>query len=56
MSYFPGMLLGYCLNESEIISAAFVITGIIFAFTYYMHLIIIIIINYFWKICSTTMQ
>ena len=37
MSCFPGMFLGYCLNESPIISAAFVITGIIFAFTFYMH-------------------
>jgi hypothetical protein len=51
------MLLGYCLNGTEIISAAFVIAGIIFAFTFHMHrIIIIIIINYFWKICNTTKQ
>jgi len=56
MSCSPGMFVRYGLNESEIIAAAYVITGTIFAFTFDMNRIIIIIINYFWKICNTTKQ
>ena len=56
-SCFPGMLLTYFVNDSEIVPVAPVITGITFVFTFHMHMIIIIIviliiISYMQGICT----
>ena len=36
ISWFPGMLLGYCLSDFEMVPVAYVITGITFASTFHM--------------------
>ena len=33
---FPGMLLGYCLRDFEMIPVALIITGVTFALTFHM--------------------
>ena len=42
MSCFPGMLLTYFLNDSEIVPVAPVITGITFVFTFHMRRISVV--------------
>ena len=37
ISWFPGMLLRYCMSDFEIVPIAPVITGINFAFIFHMH-------------------
>ena len=44
ISYFPGVLLTYFLNEFEIVPVAPIIAGISFVFTFHMRCISIIII------------
>jgi len=46
-SCFPGMLLTYFLNDSETVPVASIITGITFAFTFYMRCISIVRYLYF---------
>ena len=46
ISCFPGMLIRYCLSDSEVVPVAPVITGITFAFTFHKHWISIM--NYFY--------
>ena len=46
-SCFPGMLLTYFLNDSEIVSVAPIITGITFVFTFHMRCISIVRSWYF---------
>ena len=47
ISWFPGVLLGYCLSDFEIVPTAPVITGITFAFTFHMRRISIMRFLYF---------
>ena len=42
ISCFPGMLLRYCLSDSEMVPFAPIFTGITFAFTFYMHSLCIV--------------
>ena len=46
-SYFPGMLLTYFLNDSEIVPVAPIITGITFVFTFHMRCVSIVRSLYF---------
>jgi len=39
MLYFPGMLLGYFLYDSEMVSVVSIITGIAFVFTFHIRCI-----------------
>ena len=41
ISYFPAMLLKYCLNDYEMVPVASVITGITFSFTFHMRWILL---------------
>ena len=52
-SYFPGMLLTYSMNDSEIAPVAPVITGITFVFTFHMRCISVVRSLYF-RIFSAT--
>ena len=45
--WFPGMLFTYFLNDFEIVPVAYVITGIIFVFTFHMHCISVVNSLYF---------
>jgi len=46
-SCFPGMLLTYFLNDSEIVPVAPIITGITFVFTFHMRCISVVTSLYF---------
>ena len=46
-SWFPGMLLTYFLNDSEIVPVAPIITGITFAFIFHMRCVSIVRSLYF---------
>jgi len=47
ISWFPGMLLTYFLNDFEMVPVAPVFTGITFGFTFHMHCISIVRYLYF---------
>jgi hypothetical protein len=53
MSCFPGMLLRYSVNDSEMVPVAPIFTGITFFFTFHIHCISIVRSLYF-KIFSAS--
>ena len=48
ISCFPGMLLRYCLSDSEMVPVAPIITGINFAFTVHMRWMPIMLLYYYY--------